>query len=141
MSSVLWGVGAVAVCAVLLYVAYAIEPHWVAKDGRRFLTTSEIVDRHGATVGRRREVRGTLLGDGTVMLGKRALMRTKRARYRVRGKSPQVSRGRQQYVLEEVPDDPMGDLLILRIPIKSVLTATFDELATRGAGTPSAEEA
>ena len=64
----------------LLYVAYAIEPHWVAKDGRRFLTTSEVVDRHGATVGRRREVRGTLLGDGTVMLGKRALMRTKRAR-------------------------------------------------------------
>ena len=141
MSSVLWGVGAVAVCVVLLYIAYVIEPYWVAKDGRRFLTTSEVVDRDGATVGRRREVRGTLLGDGTVMLGKRTLMRTKRARYRVRAKSPQVSRGRQQYVLEEVPDDPMGDRLILRIPLKSTLTPTFDELATRGAGTPSAEEA
>ena len=49
----------------------------------------------------------------------------------MRSKSPQVSRGRQQYVLEEVPSDPMGDLLILRIPIKSVLTERFDELAER----------
>ena len=131
MSSVVWAVGAVVVCGVLLYVAYVLEPYWVARDGTRFLTTSETVDRHGTTVGHRREVRGTLLSDGTVMLGKRSLMRTKRATYRVRGKSPQVSRGRQQYVLEEVPSDPMGDLLILRIPITSVLTERFDGLAER----------
>ena len=76
MTSVLWVVGAVVVCLGLLYVAYSIEPHWVAKDGRRFLATSEIVDRHGTTVGRRREVRGSICDDGTVVLGKRALMRT-----------------------------------------------------------------
>ena len=51
MSSVLWGVGAIVVCAVLLYVAYAIEPHWVAKDGRSFLTTSEVVDETGRRSG------------------------------------------------------------------------------------------
>jgi hypothetical protein len=139
MSTVLWAVGAVAVCAAAIYAAYAIEPHWVAKDGKRFLTTSEVVDRHGTTVGRRREVRGAVLSDGTVTLGTRALMRTRRSMYRVRGKSPQVSRGRQQYVLEEVPRDPMGDLLILRIPTKSALTARFDELATHAES--STEEA
>ena len=136
MSTWLWVIGAIVVCGVLLYVAYVIEPYWVASDGKRFLTTSETVDRHGTTVGRRREVRGTLLTDGTVMLGRRSLMRTKRVLYRVRGKSPQVSRGRQQYVLEEVPTDPMGDLLILRIPIKSVLTETFDGLAARAEPPP-----
>jgi len=129
MSSVLWAVGAVVVCGGLLYAAYAIEPHWVAKDGVRFLTTSEVVDHSGASLGRRREVRGTIMGDGTVLIGKRALMRTQTNRFRVRSKSPQVSRGRQQYVLEQIPPDPDGDMLILRIPKGSRLTTTFDALA------------
>ena len=47
-----------------LYLAYRIEPHWVAKDGRRFLTTAEQIDRFGDSVGRRREVRGAFLQDG-----------------------------------------------------------------------------
>jgi hypothetical protein len=137
MSSVVWAVGAVVVCGVLLYVAYVLEPYWVARDGTRFLTTSETVDRHGTTVGHRREVRGTLLSDGTVMLGKRSLMRTKNETYRVRGKSPEVSHGRFQYVLEQVPLDPLDDLLILRLPTSSPLRPTFDELAARA----SAQEA
>ena len=137
MSSVVWAVGAVVVCGVLLYVAYALEPHWVAKDGRRFLSTSEVVDRHGMTIGRRREVRGRLLDDGLVLLGKRSLMRTKNETYRVRGKSPEVSHGRFQYVLEQVPLDPLDDLLILRLPTSSPLRPTFDELAARA----SAQEA
>ena len=107
MTSVLWIVGAVVVCLGLLYVAYSIEPHWVAKDGRRFLATSEIVDRHGTPVGRRREVRGSIRDDGTVVLGKRALLRTRQhassACAASRRRSP---RGRQQYVLEPVPPDP-----------------------------------
>jgi hypothetical protein len=129
MSTLLWAVGAVVICAVLLYVAYVIEPHWVAKDGSRFLTTSEIVDRFGASLGRRREVRGTIMNDGTILLGKRSLLRTRTTLFRVRGKSPQVSRGRQQYVLEQIPPDPDGDLMILRIPTTSPLTARFDDLA------------
>jgi hypothetical protein len=129
MSSVLWIVGAVVVCGAMLYVAYVLEPHWVAKDGRRFLTTSEPVDRAGASTGRRREVRGTIMGDGTIMLGKRSLLRTQTTMFRVRSKSPQVSRGRHQYVLEQIPPDPDGDLLILRVPTTSPLTARFDQLA------------
>ena len=136
MTSVLWIVGAVVVSLGLLYVAYSIEPHWVAKDGRRFLATSEIVDRHGTPVGRRREVRGSIHDDGTVVLGKRALLRTRHTEFHLRGKSPQESRGRQQYVLEPVPPDPAGDLMILRIPHDSRLTARLDAMAEG-----SAEEA
>ena len=128
MSSVLWIVGALAVCAVLLYAAYVLEPHWVAKDGSRFLTTSEVVDRTGRPLGRRREVRGTIMGDGTILLGKRSMLRTQTSQFRVRSKSPQVSRGRAQYVLEQIPPDPDGDLTILRIPRSSRLTPTFDDL-------------
>lgn len=139
MSSVLWALGAIVVCGGLLYLAYAIEPHWVAKDGRRFLATSELIDRHGTSVGRRREVRGTILGDGTLMLGKRTMLRTRTSVFRVRGKTPLPSCGRNQYVLEAVPPDPDGDLLILRVPQKSRLTATFDDMARGGTG--STEEA
>lgn len=139
MSSMLWAVGAVVACGGMLYLAYRIEPHWVAKDGRRFLTTSEMVDRHGQPVGRRREVRGTVMGDGAVLLGKRSFGRTRTTVYRVRSKSVHLVRGRQQYVLEPVSADPMGDLVILRIPSTSRLAATFDELAARGSR--SAEEA
>jgi hypothetical protein len=139
MSSVLWALGAIVVCGALLYAAYAIEPHWVAKDGRRFLTTSELVDRHGTTVGRRREVRGTILDDGTLVLGKRTMLRTRTSVFRIRGRTPLAARGRNQYVLEAVPPDPDGDLLILRVPQKSRLSATFDDLVRGGTG--SVEEA
>jgi len=129
MSSLLWALLAVAICAAMLYVASIIEPHWVAKDGKRFLTTSEVVDRFGTSVGRRREVRGTIMDDGRILLGRRSLLRTQSTLFRVRGKSPQLSRGRHQYVLEQIPPDPDGDLVILRIPTSSKLAARFDELA------------
>ena len=52
MSPALLTVLAVAVCIGMLVVAHRIEPHWVAKDQRRFLTTSEEVDPLGTVIGR-----------------------------------------------------------------------------------------
>ena len=64
--------------AALLYLAYRIEPHWVAKDGSRFLTTSETIDHEGKVVSRRREVRGTIMTTtALIMLGKRSMLRTR----------------------------------------------------------------
>ena len=126
--SILWFVIGVAACAVLLYLAYRLEPHWVAKDGTRFLTTSETIDHEGRVVSRRREVRGTIMTDGLIMLGKRSMLRTRSSLWRVAGKSPEVKRGRLLYVLDAVPHDPMGDQLILRIPKSSKLVPRLDGL-------------
>src|SRR5690349_1504287 len=128
MSSVLWFVGAVAVCAVLIYVAYAIEPHWVAKDASRFLTTSETIDHQGKVVSKRREVRGTIMSDGLIMLGKRTMLRTRSSLWRLVGKAPEVRRGRVQYILDTVPADPFGEKLILRVPSSSRLVPRLDAL-------------
>jgi hypothetical protein len=128
MSSVLWFVVGIAVCAGLLFVAYRIEPHWVAKDGSRFLATSETIDHEGNVVSRRREVRGTIMSDGLVMLGKRSMMRTRSSLWRVRAKSPDVKGGRLLYVLDTVPADPFGEQLILRIPPSSRLVPRLDAL-------------
>ena len=128
MSDLLWMLGAIAVCGGLLYVAHRIEPHWVAKDGGRFLTTAELIDRFGNVIGRRREVRGAFLPDGALLLSRRSLVRTTKGVWRIRAKSPRPPRGKQVYVLSAVPPDPDGDMLALRVPSSSRLVALLDQL-------------
>ena len=135
MTNLLWTLGAIALCAGLAYLAYRIEPHWVAKDGRRFLTTAEPIDRLGNVVGRRREVRGTFLPDGSIALSRRTLVRTTSGVWRIRAKSPRPPRGRQVYVLSAVPPDPDGDMLALRIPTTSPLVDRLDELTQQSTPT------
>ena len=82
MWPVLLTVLAVAVCIGMLVVAHRIEPHWVSKDHRRFLTTSEQVDPLGTVIGRRKEVKGLIADDGRVVLRHRAVMRSTQRRLR-----------------------------------------------------------
>jgi len=101
----------------------------VAKDGKRFLTTSEAVDRFGNVNGRRREVRGTLLQDGGLMLTQRRLLKSASSVWRIRAKSPRPPAGRALYVLQSVPAAPDGSMLVLRLPAKSPLVPVLDRLA------------
>jgi hypothetical protein len=122
-----WLLGSVALCAGLLYVAHRIEPHWVAKDGRRFLTSAQPIDRAGAPAGRMREVRVVVLSDGTLMVSRRSFWRTRSGIWRVQAKAPTPPRGRELYLLRPVPDDPMDDYLTLRVPSKSPVVGLLDE--------------
>jgi hypothetical protein len=132
MSSVLWFVGAVTVCIGMLVVARRIEPHWVAKDGMRFLTTSELVDRYGKVVGRRREVRAELLADGDLMITHRSIVRSASSVCRIQAKSPNPPAGRQVYVLQAVPPAADGSMLALRLPETSPMVPVLDRLAPAG---------
>jgi hypothetical protein len=123
-----WFLGAVVVCGGLLYLAHRIEPHWVAKDGTRFLTTAQPIDRSGASSGRVREVRVAILRDGELMVSRRSLLRTRSGVWRIQAKAPTPPRGRQLYLLRPVPDDPMDDLLTLRVPATSRVVPTLDGL-------------
>lgn len=125
---VLLGVAMFAACVGLVVLGYVIEPHWVAKDDQRFLTTARVVDRHGNAVGRRHEVRGHFLADGTLLVSRRRFLRTRSTVYRVRGKEPDPPRGRRRYTLEPIPVDVMGDHLELRVPASSRITARLDSL-------------
>ena len=128
MTSVLWFAGVLVACAGLLYLAYTIEPHWVAKDGTRFITTAETIDHDGKVVTRRREVRGTIMSDGLIMLGKRTVLRTRSSLWRLVGKQPGIRRRRLRYVLDTVPRDEFGEQLVLRIPARSRLVPRLDAL-------------
>lgn len=126
MIELLWLVGAIAVCAGLFYVASRIEPHWVAKDVSRFLTTAEPIDRFGHTAGRKREVRVALLPDGALMVSRRSILRSSTGTWRIQAKSPRPPRGKYVYLLREVPPDPDGDLLALRVPANSRVVPALD---------------
>jgi hypothetical protein len=126
MTDLLWLLGAIALCGGLAYLAYRIEPHWVSKDDQRFLTTAETLDRLGNVVGRRREMRGNLLADGSIVLSRRSFVRTKSGVWRIRAKSPRPPRGREVYVLSAVPADPDGDMIALRVPASSRLVGLLD---------------
>ena len=134
MSAVLWTIGAFAVCIVFLYLAYRMEPHWVAKDGQRFLTTSEPMDRFGTVTGRRREVRGAFLADDEILLSHRAFLRSTKGVWRVQAKSPAPPSGREVYVLHPVPPDPDGSMILLRVPAKSSLVPALDARTPPPAG-------
>ncbi len=128
MTSVLWVVGLVVICAGLFYLAYTIEPHWVAKDDSRFLATAETIDHEGKVLTRRREVRGTITSDGVIMLGRRTAWRTRTTLWRLVGKQPEVRRRRLRYVLDSVPRDELGEQLVLRVPTKSRLVPRLEAL-------------
>jgi hypothetical protein len=129
MTSWMLFIGAVALCIGMLVLAHRIEPHWVAKDGTRFLTMSEPVDRFGSVTGRRREVRGTVLPDGGLMLRQRSLVRSADTVWRVHARSPQPPAGRRLFLLQAVPPAPDGSMLVLRLPAKSPLVPVLDRLA------------
>lgn len=131
MSTWLWVLGAFAACIGMLIVAQRLEPHWVAKDERRFLTTSVLVGRDGNPIASRREVRGVIGTDGTITLSARRFMRTRRSQWRLRAKAPTTNRGRALYVLDPIPPDPAGDQMILRVPTSSRLGPMLDALIER----------
>ena len=66
---------AIVVCGGLFFIASRMEPHCVAKDGTRFITTSQLIDRVGETIGRRREVRVALLPDGGLLVSRRSIIK------------------------------------------------------------------
>ena len=126
MRDVLWMLGAVVVCGGLFLLASRIEPHWVAKDGSRFLTTAQLIDRLGQTIGRKREVRVAFLADGGLLVSRRSIVRTASGVWRVQAKSPRPPKGREVYLLRGVPPDPDGELLAIRVPVGSRVVPELD---------------
>jgi len=128
LTDIAWVLGAITVCAGLFYLAYRMEPHWVARDGTRFLTTAQPIDKTGRTFSRKREMRVAILPGGDLMLSRRSLVRSKSSMWRVHGKSPAPPKGKEVYLLRSITPDPNGDMMTLRVPRKSRVVATMDDL-------------
>jgi hypothetical protein len=146
MASVLLFLAVVAVCGLMLWASYRMEPHWVSKDGERMICYGQGWSRTGQTSGRWREVRVSMVRVDTVEVrprrgslaerhadradGGRTTMgsaatnvlkkRGPRASYwKVVGKADTTLRNKVIYVLDGNHDDGMPQMLAIRIPAKS----------------------
>ena len=125
---VVWIALVIIVMAGMWWVAYRMEPHWVSKDGTRFLCTAQELD--GAnTVGHPKETR-VLIGDvGELYVTQKRRMRRKTTVWSLVAKAPDAPRRIQVYVAaHREPDTNIESHLAIRIPTKSRCIAILDAL-------------
>jgi hypothetical protein len=120
--------GIIVACGGLYYLSSRIEPHWVAKDGSRFLTVAQDIDQHGIPVGRRRDVRVHIDDESDVLLVTRRSILKPDSGTTFTVKSRSAKGKRNVYVLR--PDQPTTDVgfLALRVPKSSNVVPRLDEL-------------
>ena len=121
----------------LWWIAYRMEPHWVSRDGSRFLCTAQEMD--GAhEVGHPRETRVLVAPDGSLYVTQKRMMRRRTSMWTLVAKAPGVSRKIQVYVLRHrEPGGHIESHLAVRIPSKSRCIAILDDLLAKDGITAS----
>ena len=159
MASFLLFTGVVAICLLMLWASYKMEPHWVSKDGERMICYGQCLTRGGQTVGRWREMRinrikpdtlevrprrGSLSVDkpgsrtvGGIVGGALKRRAPKSSHWHVSGRTETPLRNRVMFILDGNTDVAVPDLIAIRLPAKSRAIAILDEMAstTRTPGT------
>jgi hypothetical protein len=125
----------IAVCGGMLFLANRIEPHWVAKDQRRFLTVAHDLDQFGLQAGRKREVRVHVEPDDDALLIRgRSMFKPSSGIWAVHAKAPKPPRGRVVYILKKISGNADGDTMALRFPAKSKMIPRMDEMLAATSG-------
>ncbi len=120
-----WLVLVLAVMGGLWWIGYRMEPHWVSKDGQRFMCgAQEFFD--GQLLGHPRETQVAFLGGGALQIGQKRMMRRQRSLWKLVGKSSDPPKGLEIYVAQEKVDGVAMQMLALRIPKKSKCIALLD---------------
>ena len=116
------GIVIVAICGLLAWVAFRVEPHWCSKDGRRMIARAQLLPDPHQPAPRWNEVR-VFVNENTVILRTRGMRATGlRGEFRVVGKSPAPPKKQEIYILR-------GDEeVLIRIPRNSRAITTFEEL-------------
>lgn len=128
MSDLLWALGAIVGCAGLYYLSTRIEPHWVARDGRRMLVSAQLLDDRGMPVGRTFEARVVVLADGMLVVGRRRMLRRRQSGWWAHAKSPDPPRRREVYLLRPADTAIDSGLIALTLPVGSRAAPIFDAL-------------
>ena len=121
----MWALLSVGLCVGLGWVAYRMEPHWVSKDGERFLCAGQMMNTFGDPLSRWRETRVTLLTAGQVRVDQKKLFGRSTSFWQVQHRSPEPPRGKAVFVLRGSTDDGTPALLTLRMPARSRAVATL----------------
>lgn len=115
----LWGIAAVAIMGLLAWAGFRIEPHWVSKDGHRFLCSGQLLSHLGEPLGRWRETRIIVDRDGQIQVDQKRLLRRKSSMWALSGESPDPPKRRSVFLLRGHDADGQTRMLALRLPTKS----------------------
>jgi hypothetical protein len=139
MSDLFYLLTAVAIGGVLVWFALRMEPHWVSRDGRRFICRGQIMDRHGNVHGGWHEYRVQIIDDEQGARGltdatrpridaaRRSMMRRRqRDQWTVAARSPNPPRRKAVFLLHQLTDDQY--MLALRLPAGSRAVGVLDDL-------------
>ena len=133
-----WIVLVLGVMGSLWWVGYRMEPHWVSKDGQRFMCGAQEFF-HGQLGGHPRETQVAFLAGGSLHITQKRMMRRQRSLWTLVGKSTDPPKGLEIYVAQEKVDGVAKQMLALRIPKKSKCIALLDaELERAGIKTAQA---
>ena len=128
---IVWLVLAVAVCAGAGWLAIKIEPHWVSKDGNRFLTVGQKMDVRGERLGRWRELRVFINRNGQVEVEEKRFMRRNVSFWTLEAESPEPPRRKVVFVLRGHDRAGTEVLLAIRIPAQCRAVAQLRPLLKR----------
>ncbi len=135
MEDVLWGVLVFGACGLLAWIGFRIEPHWVSKDGRRFMCNAQQLTARGEPQGRWRETRVILNNAQQVQVDQKRFMRRTSTFWKVASQSPSPPRNREIFVLTGFDDTGAPAMLALRLPKKSRAIPAMQALVGRGSTT------
>jgi hypothetical protein len=119
-----WFALAVAVCIGLGWWATKIDPHWVSKDGRRFICAAQRLSDRGDPQTRWRETRVIVTGR-EVQIDQKRFMRRTTSFWRVASRSDDPPRRKEIFLLSGYDDAGAPAMLALRVPRKSRAVAAL----------------
>lgn len=125
--------GVIVVVGGAYFLSRMLEPHWVAKDGVRFIAAARELDEFGIPRGGMRDVRGRFTGDG-LEIRIRARGRSRRGHFRVTERADAKRATKFDYKLAATTLDAGVVSLSLRVPRTSPLVAELDRLVKAQGG-------
>ena len=159
MFSALVLIGVLAVCALMLWLSYKIEPHWVSKSGDRLICYGQSISRSGSSTGRWRELRVSRVSDDTLEVrtrrgslaveapsgnplrmtsgfGRQRYVR-KATYWKVAGQATSPMRNRVLYMLDGNDEPSMPEMIAIRVPANSKAIPMLEGLRLNRAPTAS----
>lgn len=128
-----WFVLALAAMAAMAWLGLRIEPHWVAKDGRRIMCMGQVIEPNGHPVTRWRETKVFLAGAKQVHVEQKRRLRRRSSAWTIEGESSAPPRRRAVFVLRGHDIDGAPAMMALKMPASSKAVTILREHSGRSA--------
>ena len=128
MIDVLWILLAVALCAFVAWLGFLIEPHWVSRDGTRFLCNGQKMSIRGEPIGRWHETKVIVGTRGQLHIDQKRFMRRTSSSWTLEGEAPEPPRRKRVFLLRGHDETGVAIMFALRMPASSRAVISLEQL-------------